>query len=199
MRLSENREHLPIWGDAIPGNTGKSKYDVMHVDKTMSPMDALMKYPGIWDKSTDELGDLQGNDYMVWDEEIRDGYAEETFSDVPVLIPYLVEGSDRCVILCPGGAYLTKSVDSEGEEVAAFLCACMDDMVVAPERLIELAAAYKEKGVPCEVHLFPYGGHGFGACQEHPVPDYIPVPPADYTACRQWKTLFVHWLRHVFD
>ena len=341
MRLSEKREHLPIWGDVIPGNTGKSKYDVMTVDKTMDPIEALMQYPGIWDKSTPELGDLRGNDYMVWNEEIRDGYAQNTFSDVPLLIPYLVEGSDRCVILCPGGAYLTKSVESEGEEVAAFLneagisafvlwyrshpyrapymyldcqrairyvryhaadfgidpqkiavagfsaggnlcgvealcfrnapveaegyipdavdavdgnpnalgliypavtfsddkivavvagpdiyndrekrdafaarydlrthvregdapaflCACMDDMVVAPGRLLELAAVYHEKGVPCEVHLFPYGGHGFGACEEHPVPDYIPVPPADYTACRQWRELFVHWLRHVF-
>ena len=342
MRLSETREHLPIWGDSIPGNTGLPKTDVMRVDRAMDPMEALMKYPGVWDKSSDELGDLRGNDFMVWNEEIRDGYAKETYSDVPLLIPYLAEGSDRCVILCPGGAYLTKSLDSEGEEVAAFLneagvsafvlwyrsypyrapwmyldcqravryvrrhaarfgvdphkiavagfsaggnlcgvealclrdepvtaegyvpdevdresgepdalaliypavsmsgdkitallagadvynapekreafaaeydlrthvragdapaflCACMDDLVVPAARLIELAEAYRAKDVSCEVHLFPYGDHGFGACLPHPLPEGVPVPPQDFTACRQWRELFVHWLKNVFE
>lgn len=37
MRLSESRERLPVWGGVIPGNTGKSKYDVMRADKTMDP------------------------------------------------------------------------------------------------------------------------------------------------------------------
>ncbi len=337
MRL-EGKTPLPIWGAHIPGNTGESKYTDMPVDTTMTTMDVFTKYPGIWDKSTPELGDLRGNNYLVWDQEIQNGYGEETYSDVPVLIPYLAEGSDRCVILCPGGAYLTKSMDSEGAEVAqvlneagisafvlwyrsfpyhaplmyldcqravryvrchagefgihpdkiaaagfsaggnlcgvealcfrdepvvwpgyepdevdavsgevnalgliypavsmkddkivaviagkevyndpqrrnafaaqydllthvregdapAFLCACMDDDVVPPIRLAELAAAYKASHVPCELHLFPYGGHGFGACIPHPVG---PFPVADFSACRQWLGLFTNWLNHLF-
>ena len=340
MKLDQNRPHLPIWSDPahIPGNTGKSKSDLMNIDKTMTMEDVFTKYPGIWDKSTDELGDLRGNDFMVWNEEMRDGYAQETYSDVPLLIPFLAEGSDRCVILCPGGAYLTKSMDSEGQEVAeflnaagisafvlwyrsypyhaplmyldcqravryvrhhaaeygidpnkialagfsaggnlagvetlcfrdapveyegyvpdeidgvdgnpnalgliypavsmhsdkitaviagrevyndkekcnafasqydlrthvqtgdvpAFLCACIDDFVVPPARLTELAQAYMEKNVPCELHLFPYGGHGFGAC----IPRQMgPFPPGDYTACKQWRDLFINWLNGVF-
>lgn len=76
----------------------------MRVDKSLSPMEAMMRYPGIWDKSTPELGDLQDNDHMVWTEEIQDGYARETYSDEPFLIPFLAEGSDKCVILCPDAA-----------------------------------------------------------------------------------------------
>lgn len=338
MRL-EGKPELRIWGDVIPGNTGRSKMDDMNVDPTMTMEDVFTKYPGIWDKTTDEIGDLSGNDFMVWDQEIQNGYAEETYSDIPVLIPYIVEGSDRCVILCPGGAYLTKSMDNEGSEVAevlnaagisafvlwyrsypyhdpymyldcqravryvryhaaeygidphkigiagfsaggnlcgvealcfrdkpvseegyvpdeidavsgepdalgliypavsiendkilvvvagreawydpearkafgerydmrthvregdapAFLCACMDDDVVPPMLLPELAGAYKEKGVQCELHLFPYGGHGFGACIPHPVGPFVNF---DFSAVNQWLDLFTNWVNRVFE
>ena len=341
MRLDSKLPHLPIWGEAgrIPGNTGKSKSDVMHIDKSLTMEDVFTKYPGIWDKSSDELGDLRGNDFMVWDQEMEHGYAEETYSDVPLLIPFLSPGSDRCVILCPGGAYLTKSMDSEGQEVAeflneagisafvlwyrsypyraplmyldaqravryvrfhaaeyglnpekialagfsaggnlagvealcfrdepvdwpgyapdevdavdgrpnalgliypavsmhgdkitaviggrelyedparreafadrydlrthvlpgdapAFLCACADDFVVPPPFLVELQQSYVKAGVSCELHLFPYGGHGFGAC----IPRQVgPFAPPDMTACRQWRELFCTWVNGVFD
>ncbi|MBQ9412520.1 MAG: alpha/beta hydrolase [Oscillospiraceae bacterium] len=122
MKLDAKLTHLPIWGGSgIPGNTGASKSDVMHIDKTLTMEDVFFKYPGIWDKSTDKLGDLRGNDFMVWEQEIRDGYAEETYSDVPQLVCYPVQGSDRAMIICPGGAYLSKSMESEGDEVARFL------------------------------------------------------------------------------
>ena len=340
MRLDKNLPHLPIWGDStrIPGNTGESKSDVMHIDKSLTMEDVFTRYPGIWDKSTPELGDLKGNDYLVWFEEMAHGYGEESYSDVPQLIPFPAEGSDRCVILCPGGAYLTKSMLSEGQEVAEFLnaagisafvlwyrsypyraplmyldaqravryvryhaadwgvdpgkialagfsaggnlagvealcfrnepvdwpgyvsdeidavdgnpnalglvypaismhgdkivaviagrdvyedaerreafadrydlrthvqkgdlpmflCACADDDVVPPPFLLELAGECMKQGVPCETHLFPYGGHGFGACIPHQMG---PFPPADFSACRQWRELFVQWMKQVF-
>ncbi len=332
------KETIPVWGDIIPGNTGRSKLDDMTIDPDLTMEDVFLKYPGIWDKTTDEIGDLRGNDFMVWTEEIRNGYAGETYSDVPVLIPYICEGSDRCVILCPGGAYLTKSMDSEGSEVAevlnqagisafvlwyrshpyrapymyldcqravryvryhaseygidpdkiavagfsaggnlcgvealcfrdepvteegyipdevdkvcgnpdavgliypavsmnddkiiavvggldiwndaekkskfaarydmrthvregdapAFLCACMDDEVLPALRLAELAKAYDEKGVQCELHLFPYGSHGFGSC----IPRQMgPFDPPDFSACSQWMGLFTNWINRVF-
>ena len=340
MRLDKNLKHLPIWGDSarIPGNTGASKSDVMNIDKSLSMEDVFSTYPGIWDKSGPELGDLRGNDFLVWDEEMRRGYASETYSDVPLLIPFLTEGSDRCVILCPGGAYLTKSMESEGQEVAeflnragisafvlwyrsypyraplmyldaqravryvrfhaaefglnpnkiaiagfsaggnlagvealcfrnepvdwpgyvpdevdaadgnpnalgliypavsmhgdkivaviagrdvyenaekreafadkydlrthvrkgdapAFLCAAIDDDVVPPPILVELQQAYMAQGVPSELHLFPYGGHGFGACIPHQMG---PFAPPDYSAVKQWPGLFCNWLNGVF-
>ena len=114
-------QRIPIWGDVIPGNTGKSKLDIMHPDFTLTQQDLFIKYPGLWDKSCDELGDMKGNDTLVWRQEIENGFAEETYSDVPFLIPYLVDGADTCVIICPGGAYMFKSMESEGSDIAAFL------------------------------------------------------------------------------
>ena len=92
MKFDKSKELIPIWGDVIPGNTGESKHDRMH-----------------WD------------DTLVYREEIKDGYAKETYADVPFLVPYLVPGSKKCVISCPGGAYLSKSIDNEGEQIAEFL------------------------------------------------------------------------------
>lgn len=336
MRLSEQTKLLPIWGEQIPGNTGKSKRDIMGYNDSLTMEDIFTRYPGVWDKSTEVLGEMIGNDMLVWRQEILDGYAKETYSDVPFLVPYLVEGSDKCVIACPGGAYLTKAMDSEGEDIAAFLneagiscfvlwyrtypyhapymyldcqravryvrfhaagygispdkiatvgfsaggnlcgaqalcfgdgpvvaegydmdeidradgrpnavamcypavsleddkalaciagvdtykdreareafaakydmrthvtaesapmflCNCMDDDVLPPVRLAQLAGVCKEKGVSCELHMFPYGGHGFGGCVERPNPFAKP----DYTAAIQWKGLFVNWLNRV--
>ena len=336
--ILEGKETIPVWGDVIPGNTGRNKLDDMNVDPNMTMEDVFFKYPGIWDKETDEIGDLRGNDFLTWNEEMQNGYAETTYTDVPVLIPYICEGSDRCFILCPGGAYLTKSMDSEGSEIAevlnkagisafvlwyrshpyrapymfldaqravryvryhadeygidpnkigiagfsaggnlagvealcfgdapvdeegytpdeidavsgapdavgliypavsladdkaiailagkeiwndpearkefgakydmishvkdgdapVFMCACMDDAVLPALRLANLAAAYDSHGIQSELHLFPYGGHGFGSC----VPRQTgPFEPADMSACNQWLGLFTNWINRVF-
>ncbi len=338
MKLKKAEERIYIWGKQIPGNTGLDKTDIMHPDQSLTMQDIFTKYPGVWDKSCDKLGDMRGNDTLVLRDEILDGYANETYSDQPFLIPYLVEGSDKCVIACPGGAYLSKSLEGEGEDIAAFLneagiscfvlwyrtypyhapymfldcqravrfvryhaaeygidpgkiatvgfsaggnlcgvqalcfgdkkveeegytpdevdavdgrpnavglcypavsleddkalaciagvevyndkekrcafaaqydmrshvkegdapmflCNAMDDDVLPPMRLAELANACKERQVPCELHIFPYGGHGFGGCVERPNPFMKP----NYSAVVQWKQLFVNWLNRVLN
>jgi acetyl esterase/lipase len=81
-------------------------------------------------------------------------------------------------------------------DAPAFLCACMDDDVLPPLRLAELAKAYDDHGVQTELHIFPYGGHGFGACVPHVKG---PFPPADYSACNQWLSLFSNWINRVFE
>ena len=336
MRLSDSVKILSIWGQKIPGNTGESKRNLMPVDESLTMEDVFTKYPGVWDKSCDELGDMVGNGTLVWRDEILNGYGKETMSDVPFLVPYIVPGSDKCVIACPGGAYLSKSMDSEGEDIAAFLnaagiscfvlwyrtypyhvpymyldcqravryvryhgakygidpakivtvgfsaggnlcgvqalcfantpvdipgytpdavdqedgmpngvamcypavsleddkalaciagedvyrdkprrlafagkydmrthlapdtppmflCNCMDDDVLPPMRLAELAGKCREQGIDCELHIFPKGGHGFGGCVERPNPFMKP----DYSAVIQWKQLFINWLNRV--
>lgn len=114
-------EKLFIWGESIPGNSKKSKTDVLDIHPEYTMEDLFEKYPGIWDKSTDHLGDLSGNDTMVFRQEIEQGPGKITYEDQPFLVPYLVEGSEQAVILYPGGAYLTKSMVEEGEDIAQVL------------------------------------------------------------------------------
>lgn len=118
---NETRKEIPIWGDLIPGNSPKSKTDILHIHPEYTMQDIFTKYPGIWDKTSETLGDMSGNDTLVYRQEIEHGPAKMTYEDVPFLVPYLVPESDRCVLICPGGAYLTKSMESEGRDIAAFL------------------------------------------------------------------------------
>ena len=327
---------LPIWGERIPGNTGESKSDIMKVDDSLTLEQIIATPKGFMDKNSDELADMVGVSTLAWRDEIRDGYAKETYSDVPFLIPYVVPGSKKCVIVCPGGGYIRKAMESEGHDMAsflneagiscfvlwyrsfpykapfmfldcqravryvrfhaaeygidpdkiatlgfsaggnlcgiqalcfgdakidvegyapdeidrtngrpnavglcypavsleadkalsclagievyndkpqriafaakydlrthvtedaapAFLCNCMDDDVLESMLLAELAGSYKEKDVDCELHMFPKGGHGFGACVEHPESFMKP----DYSVVYQWKELFINWLNRV--
>jgi acetyl esterase/lipase len=114
-------EKLLIWGNEIPFNSGKSKLMDLEIHEEYTMEDLFRNHPGVFDSSKDYVEDLSGNETMVYREEILTGKAKETYEDEPYLIPYLVPGSDRCVISCPGGAYLSKSMDNEGEDVAAFL------------------------------------------------------------------------------
>lgn len=340
MRFDKSKEMIPIWGDKIPGNTGESKCDRMNWDDTLTFEDMFVKYPGIWDKTTDKLGDMRGNDTMVYREEIKDGHAKETYDDVPFLVPYLVPGSRKCVISCPGGAYLTKGIDNEGEQIAEFLnaagiscfvlwyrsypykapymfldlqravrflrfhateygfdpdkiatvgfsaggnlagvqavcfrdelaeiedyepdavdrvdgrpnavglvypavtvandkiqvvmadvetyndpvarkqfseryemkthvregdapmflCNAVDDDVIEAFHMVDFARACREHKVPVELHVFPYGGHGFGGCKPQPIPPVPGLSAPDLTAVTQWKELFVSWLNRT--
>ena len=338
----KEKEFIYIWGDVIPGNNTQSKTDIMHWDDAMSMEDMFVKYPGVWDRENEKLGDMIGNDTMVYREEIKHGYAGETYEDKPFLVPYLVPGSGRCVISCPGGAYLTKSIEAEGSHIAKFLneagiscfvlwyrsypyrapymfldlqrairylranadkygidadkiatvgfsaggnlaaveatvfrnrsvcefvsdyrpdeidrmdgmpnavglvypavtfrgdkiqavmdsregyndperrgafadryetknfveagdppyfeCNALDDEVIDAFHMIEFSEALRKKGISQEIHIFPYGGHGFGACDMDTVPPIPGFKKPDYKAVSQWKELFVTWLEGV--
>jgi hypothetical protein len=114
-------EKLKIWGENIPFNSPKSKLAEMDVHEEYTMQDIFEKHPGVFDTAKDFTEDMSGNDTMVYRDEIMSGKAKETFEDEPYLIPYIVKGSKKCVISCPGGAYLMKDTVNEGENVAAFL------------------------------------------------------------------------------
>lgn len=114
-------EKIKIWGENIPFNSSKSKMDILDVHKEYTMEDIFQNHPGVFDLSCDFTEDMSGNDTMVYREEIISGKAKDTFEDEPYLIPYILEGSKKCVISCPGGAYLMKDMANEGEDVAAFL------------------------------------------------------------------------------
>lgn len=120
MRL-EGIEMIPIWGDTIPGNSDRSKMDVLNPKPGMTMEEIFTSKGGIWDKVSEGVTDMTADDTMVLYDEIEGGYANDTYTDVPFLVPYIVEGSDKCVISCPGGAYMSKSMEGEGKDIAAFL------------------------------------------------------------------------------
>ncbi|EQC69094.1 hypothetical protein HSISB1_2106 [Streptococcus sp. HSISB1] len=45
-------EKIYIWGEQIPGNSNKSKTDILEIHEEYSNQDLFEKYPGIWDKSS---------------------------------------------------------------------------------------------------------------------------------------------------
>ena len=47
-----------------------------------------------------------------------------------------------------------------GKSSPAFIFHCADDALVPVGNSLALATAYKENGVPFELHIFPKGGHG---------------------------------------
>ena len=52
-----------------------------------------------------------------------------------------------------------------------------------------------KKGVKTELHLFPYGGHGFGGC----IHEQMPMFMQDWSAVKEWKGLFADWINRTFQ
>ena len=65
----------------------------------------------------------------------------------------------------------------------AFLWHTAEDGAVNPENSIRLASSLIKKNIPCELHIFPYGGHGLGVASDQPLAD-------------QWMPLYVRWLKY---
>ncbi|HZO84536.1 MAG TPA: alpha/beta hydrolase [Verrucomicrobiae bacterium] len=75
---------------------------------------------------------------------------------------------DFLLLIYPGGLVPRDQPDQLGPEVQvtsnsppAFIVMTQDDPV-RPENALLYALALKKVGVPCELHLYPKGGHGYG-------------------------------------
>lgn len=114
-------EKISIWGDSIPWNTGESKLEKLDFHPEYGSMEAFIRHPGIYSRKKAFVEDMSGNDTIVYNTEILTGNASDKFDDRPYLIPYIVPGSDRCILSVPGGGYLNKSMENEGTQIAGFL------------------------------------------------------------------------------
>jgi len=120
----ETFEQTAIWGSIIPGNVpGRLKAEVMDVNEEMGK-DAMSDLVS-WIKTLISPAGEEGKAIMdtytrlyVWP---MDPSYKETFEDVPYLIPFIAEGSDKAVIVVPGGGYCTKEMEGEGTNVAKVL------------------------------------------------------------------------------
>ena len=100
-------ERTPIWGDVIPGNSTRSKLEDMTIDFDADPQKNQIKFALLIGKY---LGSVFFDrkkviDTATWCNCMEPGYCEQTYTDVPGIVPFLCEGSDRAVILIPGGGY----------------------------------------------------------------------------------------------
>ena len=98
-----------IWGETVPGNSGRSKLEDMNIDYKAGAGKAGAKFVlGIlryWTNLTlykDMQSALDSHTYFA---SMEPGFSEKTYEDKPFVVPYLVEGSDTAVIVAPGGGY----------------------------------------------------------------------------------------------
>jgi acetyl esterase/lipase len=113
--VNESHEKLMIWGEKVPYNTSKSKIEFMGPIgkyKVLKFMRAIGK---------DFIDDIVSINAVTYKSEIGKGGAKETFDDKPYITPFIVPGSDRAVIVVPGGGYAYKSLNQEGEGIAKSL------------------------------------------------------------------------------
>ena len=64
-----------------------------------------------------------------------------------------------------------------------FLWHTAEDKAVNPECSLRFASSLIKAEIPCELHIFPYGGHGLGTAENQPLVD-------------SWLPLFVKWFKH---
>ena len=112
-------EKIKIWGKQIPYNTGKEKFNdrVELMDRTI----LNEKMHTYFAKGEDPNRDPVIRRQVIMQDEIGTWGAKETYDDEPLLMPFPVEGSSHAVIIVPGGAYVMKSMEHEGTEVAQLL------------------------------------------------------------------------------
>lgn len=106
----KNNVIIPIWGEYIPYNSPKSKLSDMELYQTKDGWDALGQL-GPYLAGKKVYSAKKYYDTMSYTAEIKSGIASDTYQDSPHLIPYLTQGSDRVVLVVPGGGFAYKQSD----------------------------------------------------------------------------------------
>lgn len=117
-------EHLLIWGDTIPGNSGLDKSVSLELRRPLihTQLLDLIRYTIALKSQKFSAGAKRSIDNFVWYYVRKDDDSfNDTFVDEPFLIPYIAEGSDKAVIVVPGGGFCSKSMESEGTHIAKTL------------------------------------------------------------------------------
>ncbi|SFP49463.1 alpha/beta hydrolase [Salibacterium halotolerans] len=111
---------IRIWGSRIPYNTGKNKFEELDVQKKRPRL--LRTFHCM--RTLGSRTFTEKHHYiheMTYHEEIKNGEGIITYDDIPYLTEYTVSGSDRAMIIVPGGGYIFKSFKQEGEGMARAL------------------------------------------------------------------------------
>jgi len=76
--------------------------------------------------------------------------------------------------------HFSNELQVTGQTPPAFIVQSMDDNVVPVENSINYALALKKYHIPCELHLYETGGHGYGLGRSHDTESSWP------DACKRW-------------
>jgi len=104
-----------IWGKNVPYNSSKSKLPDMDIaekrNKILTSIRFILALRGSKYRNNKK-------DYDTWTYQypIKQGFEKETYEDVPYILEFLVKGSDRAVIVVPGGGFAYKQSDLDGEK-----------------------------------------------------------------------------------
>lgn len=117
LRNIENR--IDIWTNP-QGFSKKSKLEDMNIDYKGNKFDSKVHYTKKMVNT--EYEDISHfGDTFTYLHEIEGGWENETYEDIPYLIPYEVENSNIAVIVLSGGGFIYKTIDgnaSGGKSIA---------------------------------------------------------------------------------
>ncbi len=91
----------------------------------------------------------------------------------------------------PEAMYFGLENHVDAQTPTAFLWTTTEDQYVPTSNTLKFAAAMSRAGVPYELHVFPYGLHGMGACSKE-------VSHYD-TYIGRWIDWSIQWLNRLFD
>lgn len=112
-------KRISIWGKQVPYNSGKPKFSDEVPFMPREQMDEMMREA--FARGDDPNRNPVYRRQVVMQDEIGKWGASWNYEDQPYLIPFPAEGSRKAVIIVPGGAYVMKSMEHEGTEVAGLL------------------------------------------------------------------------------
>lgn len=105
-----------------------------------------------------------------FDEDTRPAFMILIYPVVTMKIPITHEGSRNNLLGREPGDELVKYYSNETQvkpdSPATFIVHATDDKAVPVENSLMLYKALKDKNIPVEMHIYNYGGHGFGLAQD---------------------------------
>ena len=105
---------IPIWGETVPYNKPESKLPDMVIKGKPNVVIQTLRY--VLSIRGEKYRDKRRTmDTFTYVSAIQRGHAIETYEDAPYLVPFPVAGSDKAVLVVPGGGFAYKSSDTDGE------------------------------------------------------------------------------------
>lgn len=102
---------IPIWGEHIPGNNTQSKKDVMDIGRKGPKIYLMSRAAFAMSGLTLEKAEKKKRlrDTAQYYNEIVSGFRPETYEDIPCIDYYPCDGSEKAVLIIPGGGFSFQS------------------------------------------------------------------------------------------